>query len=181
MKVAFFCCLTCNHTIQVKIDCGKIDKPVACPCDICASVGTLSLVHNCCKIADRQVIQLQETPDVIPDGQTPLTVSLSVYDELVDVSKPGNCLLVMGMFRSVPVRMNPQRQMIKSLFKTFLDSMGPHKYRSHVLPLPLIGCSPGWYARVSSGHFGAWAARALWVDVDGNQLMNIEDEIVDPV
>ena len=121
MKVAFFRCLTCNHTVQVEIDRGKIDEPAACPRDICASVGTMSLVHNRCEFADRQVIRLQETPDAVPDGQTPHTVSLSAYDELVDVSKPGDRLVVTGIFRSVPVRVNPRRRTIKSLFKTFLD------------------------------------------------------------
>ena len=121
MKVAFFRCLTCNHTVQVEIDRGKIDEPAACPRDVCASIGTMSLVHNRCEFADRQVIRLQETPDAIPDGQTPHTVSLSAYDELVDVSKPGDRLVVTGIFRSVPVRVNPRRRTIKSLFKTFLD------------------------------------------------------------
>lgn len=121
MKVAFFRCLTCNHTVQVEIDRGKIDEPQRCPRDVCASVGTMSLVHNRCEFADRQVIRLQETPDAVPDGQTPHTVSLSVYDELVDVSKPGDRLVVTGIFRSVPVRVNPRQRTMKSLFKTFLD------------------------------------------------------------
>ncbi|KAI0312709.1 MCM-domain-containing protein [Amylostereum chailletii] len=121
MKVAFFRCLTCNHTVQVEIDRGRIDEPAACPREVCASVGTMSLVHNRCEFADRQVIRLQETPDAVPDGQTPHTVSLSVYDELVDVSKPGDRLVVTGIFRSVPVRVNPRQRTIKSLFKTFLD------------------------------------------------------------
>ncbi|EGO26952.1 hypothetical protein SERLADRAFT_360946 [Serpula lacrymans var. lacrymans S7.9] len=121
MKVAFFRCLTCSHTVQVEIDRGKIQEPARCPRDVCASVGTMSLVHNRCEFADRQVIRLQETPDAVPDGQTPHTVSLSVYDELVDVSKPGDRVVVTGIFRSVPVRVNPRQRTIKSLFKTFLD------------------------------------------------------------
>ncbi|KAI0822446.1 MCM-domain-containing protein [Trametes gibbosa] len=112
MKVAFFRCLTCNHTVQVEIDRGKIDEPARCPRDVCGTPGTMSLVHNRCEFADRQVIRLQETPDAVPDGQTPHTVSLSVYDELVDVSKPGDRL----------VRASTRRQrMLKSLFRTFLD------------------------------------------------------------
>ncbi|KAG6864697.1 hypothetical protein C0991_007801 [Blastosporella zonata] len=121
MKVAFFRCLTCSHTVQVEIDRGKIEEPARCPRDVCASVGTMSLVHNRCEFADRQVIRLQETPDAVPDGQTPHTVSLSVYDELVDVSKPGDRLVVCGIFRSVPVRVNPRQRTLKSLFKTYLD------------------------------------------------------------
>ncbi|KAI8989195.1 MCM-domain-containing protein [Trametes punicea] len=121
MKVAFFRCLTCNHTVQVEIDRGKIDEPSRCPRDVCGTMGTMSLVHNRCEFADRQVIRLQETPDAVPDGQTPHTVSLSVYDELVDVSKPGDRLIVTGIFRSVPVRVNPRQRTLKSLFRTFLD------------------------------------------------------------
>lgn len=121
MKVAFFRCLTCSHTVQVEIDRGKIEEPARCPRDVCASVGTMLLIHNRCEFADRQVIRLQETPDAVPDGQTPHTVSLSVYDELVDMSKPGDRLTVTGIFRSVPVRMNPRQRTLKSLFKTYLD------------------------------------------------------------
>ena len=121
MKVAFFRCLTCSHTVQVEIDRGKIEEPSKCPRDVCASVGTMSLVHNRCEFADRQVIRLQETPDAVPDGQTPHTVSLSVYDELVDVSKPGDRVVVSGIFRSIPVRVNPRQRTMKSLFKTYLD------------------------------------------------------------
>lgn len=121
MKVAFFRCLTCSHTVQVEIDRGRIDEPDRCPRDVCGQVGSMSLVHNRCEFADRQVLRLQETPDAVPDGQTPQTVSLCVYDELVDVSKPGDRLLVTGIFRSVPVRVNPRQRTIKSLFKTFLD------------------------------------------------------------
>jgi DNA replication licensing factor MCM4 len=81
----------------------------------------MSLVHNRCEFADRQVIRLQETPDAVPDGQTPHTVSLSVYDELVDVCKPGDRVVVSGIYRSVPVRVNPRQRTMKSLFKTYLD------------------------------------------------------------
>lgn len=123
MKLAFFRCLTCSHTEQVEIERGKIEEPLRCPREVCGSVGTMSLIHNRCEFADRQVIRLQETPDVVPDGQTPHTVSLSVYDELVDVAKPGDRLIVTGIFRSVPVRVNPRQRSLKSLFKTYLDAV----------------------------------------------------------
>ncbi|KAF8581230.1 MCM-domain-containing protein [Ramaria rubella] len=121
MKTAFFRCLTCSHTVQVEIDRGRIAEPERCPRDLCRSEGTMNLIHNRCEFADRQVVRLQETPDAVPDGQTPHTVSLCVYDELVDVTKPGDRLTVTGIFRSVPVRVNPRQRTIKSLFKTYLD------------------------------------------------------------
>lgn len=121
MKTAFFRCLNCSHTVQVEIDRGRIEEPGRCPRDVCQGVGTMSLVHNRSEFADRQIIRLQETPDAIPDGQTPHTVSLCVYDELVDVAKPGDRLAVTGIFRSVPVRVNPRQRTIRSLFKTYID------------------------------------------------------------
>ncbi|TFY73018.1 hypothetical protein EWM64_g10994, partial [Hericium alpestre] len=66
---------------------------------------------------------------------TPHTVSLSVYDELVDVSKPGDRLVVTGIFRSVPVRVNPRQRTIKSLFKTFLDVVHVRLGQDHRLGL----------------------------------------------
>ncbi|KAJ8522534.1 hypothetical protein ONZ45_g900 [Pleurotus djamor] len=121
MKVAFFRCMSCHHTIQAEIDRGKISEPARCPRDVCGAVSSLSLIHNRCSFADRQLIRLQETPDAVPDGQTPHTVSLGVYDELVDVSKPGDRILVSGIYRSVPVRVNPRQRVMKSLFRTYID------------------------------------------------------------
>ncbi|TIB83170.1 MCM-domain-containing protein [Wallemia mellicola] len=121
MKNAFFKCTICQHTHQVEIDRGRISEPQRCPRDICNYQGTMSLIHNRCEFADKQIVRLQETPDSVPDGQTPHTVSLCVYDELVDVTKPGDRITVTGIFRSLPVRVNPRQRSIKSLFKTFLD------------------------------------------------------------
>ncbi len=79
------------------------------------------MVHNRSKFADKQVIKLQETPDNVPDGQTPHSVSLCAYDELVDVCKAGDRVEVTGIFRCNPVRINPRQRTIKSLFKTYID------------------------------------------------------------
>lgn len=57
----------------------------------------------------------------MPDGQTPQTVSLCLYDELVDVAKPGDRLEVTGIFRGVPIRVNPRQRTIRALFRTYLD------------------------------------------------------------
>lgn len=42
------------------------------------------------RFADKQIVRLQETPDEIPDGGTPHTVSLLLHDKLVDMAKPGD-------------------------------------------------------------------------------------------
>jgi len=121
LATAFFRCLVCQHTVQAEIDRGRISEPDRCPRDVCNSKGTMSLIHNRSEFTDKQVIRLQETPDAVPDGQTPHTVSLCVYDELVDLVKPGDRVVITGIFRSIPVRVNPRQRSIKSLFKTYLD------------------------------------------------------------
>lgn len=121
MKEAFFKCQVCNHTCKVEIDRGKITEPTVCPRNVCKSRNSMQIVHNRCDFADKQVIKLQETPDNVPDGQTPHSVSLCVYDELVDVCKAGDRIEVTGIFRSNAVRVNPRQRTVKSLFKTFVD------------------------------------------------------------
>ncbi|KAH2149376.1 hypothetical protein KXV68_009516 [Aspergillus fumigatus] len=89
--------------------------------------NSMQLIHNRCVFADKQVIKLQETPDSIPDGQTPHSVSLCVYDELVDVCKAGDRVEVTGIFRCNPVRVNPRQRTQKSLFKTYIDVLHVQK------------------------------------------------------
>lgn len=81
----------------------------------------MQLVHNRCIFSDKQICRLQETPDETPDGQTPHTVSMCMYDDLVDVMKAGDRVELTGIFRGVPVRVNPRRRAIKALFKTYVD------------------------------------------------------------
>lgn len=78
---------------------GRIREPTTCPREVCKSKNTMRLVHNRCSFANKQVYRLQETPgkvfyfytkDEIPDGQTPYTVSMCAYEEMVDVIKPGD-------------------------------------------------------------------------------------------
>lgn len=117
----------CNHGVQVDIDRGRIAEPVVCPRRVCEEKNTMQIIHNRCVFADKQVIKLQETPDNVPDGQTPHSVSLCVYDELVDVCKAGDRVEVTGIFRCNPVRVNPRQRTQKTLFKTYVDVLHVQK------------------------------------------------------
>lgn len=123
MKDAFFRCAVCSHTVKVDIDRGKIAEPTICPRPVCASANSMQIVHNRSGFADKQVIKLQETPDNVPDGQTPHSVSLCAYDELVDVCKAGDRVEITGIFRCNQVRVNPRQRTVKNIFKTYVDSL----------------------------------------------------------
>ncbi|KAM5429166.1 MCM DNA helicase complex subunit [Microsporum canis] len=127
MKEAFFRCDVCFHCVRVDIDRGKIAEPTRCPRELCDAQNSMQLIHNRCTFADKQIIRLQETPDSIPDGQTPHSVSLCGYDELVDVCRAGDRVEVTGIFRSNPVRVNPRQRSTKALFKTYVDVLHVQK------------------------------------------------------
>ncbi|CUM63590.1 uncharacterized protein PRCAT00001170001 [Priceomyces carsonii] len=121
MKVAFFKCNACDHTIAVEIDRGVISEPTKCPREVCGQMNSMMIIHNRSSFADKQVIKLQETPDLVPDGQTPHSINLCVYDELVDSCRAGDRIEVCGIFRSLPIRANSRQRALKSLYKTYLD------------------------------------------------------------
>ncbi|KAL6514541.1 DNA replication licensing factor, mcm4 component [Orobanche gracilis] len=75
------------------------------------------------QFADKQVVRLQETPDEIPDGGTPHTVSLLMHDKLVDAGKPGDRVEVTGIYRAMSVRIGQTQRTVKSIFKTYVDCL----------------------------------------------------------
>lgn len=127
MKEAFFRCNVCSFGVQVDIDRGRIAEPTSCPRGGCESKNSMQLIHNRCSFSDKQVIKLQETPDNVPDGQTPHSVSLCVYDELVDVCKAGDRVEVTGIFRCNPMRVSARQRSQKALFKTYIDVLHVQK------------------------------------------------------
>ncbi|KAF4547475.1 DNA replication licensing factor mcm4-like protein [Elsinoe fawcettii] len=125
MREAFFKCALCQHSISVDIDRGKIHEPTRCT--RCEKPNTFQIVHNRSYFSNKQVIKLQETPDSVPDGQTPHSVSLCVYDELVDVCKAGDRVEITGIFRCNQVRINPRQRSVKNIFKTYVDAIHVQK------------------------------------------------------
>nr|OQO32132.1 hypothetical protein B0A51_00975 [Rachicladosporium sp. CCFEE 5018] len=123
MKDAFFRCSVCHHSVKVEIDRGKIAEPTRCPREVCSQSNSMQIVHNRSGFADKQVIKLQETPDSVPDGQTPHSVSICAYDELVDMCKAGDRVEVTGIFKCNQVRINPRQRSVKNVFKTYVDCL----------------------------------------------------------
>jgi DNA replication licensing factor MCM4 len=74
---------------MVDVENGVIEEPTRCMRPECMQ-GSMQIVHGSCVFYNKQAIRLQETPDSVPDGQTPHTVTLLVYDEMLDCVKPGD-------------------------------------------------------------------------------------------
>lgn len=124
IREAIFRCLVCGFCSDpVPVERGRITEPTICLREECQSRNSMTLVHNRCRFADKQIVRLQETPDEIPEGGTPHTVSLLMHDKLVDTGKPGDRVEVTGIYRAMTVRVGPTQRTVKSLFKTYIDCL----------------------------------------------------------
>ena len=119
MSVAFFRCQKCGESVKVANDRGRIEEPTSCT--KCSAKFQMELVHNRCEFMDKQLVKLQETPENIPEGETPHTVNLFAFEDLVDIAKPGDRVTVTGIFRAVPTRPNPRMRTFRSVYRTYVD------------------------------------------------------------
>jgi len=134
LRRAFFQCSRCNNPHVQDVENGQVQEPVQCP--RCKQRHTMQLIHNRSFFADKQLIKIQETPDEIPDGETPHTVTIFAHDDLVDIVKPGDRVEVTGVFRAQPVRVNPRRRTVRTVFRTFVDAVHFKKIDNRKLNAP---------------------------------------------
>ena len=69
MKQANFKCHVCHNIQGELIDRGRIPEPDTCK--NCQSKNSFLLMHNQCLFSDKQHVKLQETPENVPEGETP--------------------------------------------------------------------------------------------------------------
>jgi DNA replication licensing factor MCM4 len=48
-------------------------------------------------------------------------VHLCVYEDLVDDVKPGDRVEVVGIYKAMGVRVNPQQRVLKNVYRTYID------------------------------------------------------------
>lgn len=119
MQEAFFSCQVCASCTRVEIDRGRIAEPYVCK--NCNTTHSMGLIHNRSLFSDKQMVKLQESPEDMPAGQTPHTVILFAHNDLVDKVQPGDRVNVTGIYRAVPIRVNPRVSTVKSVYKTHID------------------------------------------------------------
>ncbi|KAH7517765.1 hypothetical protein FEM48_Zijuj09G0099100 [Ziziphus jujuba var. spinosa] len=146
IREAIFRCLVCGYYSEpVAVEKGRIAEPAVCLKEECQARNSMTLVHNRCRsgsrFTDKQIVRLQETPDEIPEGGTPHTVSLLMHDKLVDAGKPGDRVEVTGIYRAMSVRVGPTQR------TTYIDCLHMKKTdKSRMLgydQLEVDNCSGG--------------------------------------
>lgn len=57
----------------------------------------------------------------MPPGQTPHTVILFAHNTLVDVVQAGDRVTVTGIYRAMPLQVNPRMRNVRAAYKTHID------------------------------------------------------------
>ncbi|XP_061652360.1 DNA replication licensing factor MCM4 [Phyllopteryx taeniolatus] len=121
MQEAFFQCQVCSFSTRVEVDRGRIAEPAVCR--HCNTTHSLALVHNRSVFSDKQMIKIQESPEDMPAGQTPHTTVVYAHNDLVDKVQPGDRVNITGIYRAVPMRVNPLQSNVKAVYKTHIDAI----------------------------------------------------------
>ncbi|CAL8344985.1 unnamed protein product [Merluccius merluccius] len=119
MQEAFFQCQVCAYNTRVEVDRGRIAEPAVCR--NCNTTHSLALIHNRSMFSDKQMVKIQESPEDMPAGQTPQTTVVYAHNDLVDKVQPGDRVNITGIYRAVPMRVNPRQSNVKSVYKTHID------------------------------------------------------------
>ena len=99
---------------------NRIQEPNSCPS--CHKNHSMALQHDLCVFGSKQLLKLQEPPDAIPEGEAPKSVQVYIYDDLIDVAKPGDRIEVTGILRASSLRTNTRQRAVKAVFRTFVDA-----------------------------------------------------------
>ena len=60
----------------------------------------------------------------MPEGETPQTVHMCAYEDLVDYVKPGDRVEVVGIYRAIGIRINSNMRTLKNVYRTYIDVIG---------------------------------------------------------
>jgi len=123
MMSATFRCTSedCKHEVSVALSHWSIEEPTKC--ESCGATHSYQIVHNECTFMDRQVLKLQETPELVPEGETPQNIQVICFDDLVDTVRPGDRVEVTGIYKASAVRPIKNWNQCSSVYRTYVDAI----------------------------------------------------------
>jgi len=111
----------CKFETTAQLNHWTIEEPTRC--ESCNRMHSFEIVHNECTFADRQMLKLQETPEHIPEGETPQNVVIYAFDDLVDTVRPGDRVEITGIFRAAATRPIAGWRQLSSVYRTYIDAI----------------------------------------------------------
>lgn len=122
MSAIYRCSIeNCKHEVEVSLNHWTIEEPTKC--ERCGASHSFDIIHNDCKFADRQILKLQETPELVPEGETPQNVVIYTFDDLVDIVRPGDRVEITGIYKAAPHRPISRLKMCNSVYRTYIDAI----------------------------------------------------------
>jgi replicative DNA helicase Mcm len=98
---ASFKCKRCGEPTAINQAGQFLRAPFVCSNPTCRSKGPFEFVQEESTFIDSQDLRLQERPEDLPPGQLPRTLHVKlVGSEIVDVSRPGDHVSVVGIIRA---------------------------------------------------------------------------------
>jgi replicative DNA helicase Mcm len=100
-----FKCRGCGTITYLKQKGAFLRAPLECSDPSCRRKGSFEFVQEETTFVDSQDLRVQERPEDLPAGQLPRTLHVKlVGTEIVDVSRPGDHVSIVGMVRASPPR-----------------------------------------------------------------------------
>ncbi|MBO3802745.1 MAG: AAA family ATPase [Candidatus Brockarchaeota archaeon] len=99
LVVGRFVCKRCGERQDVPQSGDVMRYPAVCGEPSCAQRGSgaFELLESESEFVDVQEIRLQERPEDLPAGQLPRTADIHVFDDMVDVARPGDRVTLVGI------------------------------------------------------------------------------------
>ena len=115
---ACFKCSDCGFLMDQIVEKMHLTTPNRC--SACQS-KLIVLDHVLSQYVGKQLIRLQEAPESIPAGQTPVSVLCSVYYEHLNVMQPGDRVIVTGILRNIANRQSTRKRSYSRTTKTVVE------------------------------------------------------------
>lgn len=117
---ATFKCRRCGTTIPIEQTITLIQFPSICTDPACRKTGPFDLIEAESEFINSQKIRVQERPEDLPPGQLPRWIDARLVEDLVDVARPGDRVIITGVVRTYKGYM--ARRGLQRTFDLFLDT-----------------------------------------------------------
>mgnify|MGYP000164963952 CR=1 FL=1 len=97
---------------------GKLNPPAVCENPSCRRKGPFPLVEELSEFVDWQHIRIQERPEELPPGQLPRFIDARLSADMVDIARPGDRVVVTGVYKARPDTTTPGKL---ATFSTFVE------------------------------------------------------------
>jgi len=119
VEKAVFQCMSCGTTVDIT-EGRRMRPPTVCPNPSCPShstgVARFRFLIKESVLVDRQRIRVQEEQEEVPPGQLPTYVDVELFDDLVDLARPGDRVDLVGVLEGEPNPNDTQDRILDTYF-----------------------------------------------------------------